>query len=165
MTRPLPSAAPLAPLGLQALDSEDLALISAHMQDALIRVGDLTFLPQQRRFALIAARCDRRAESEGRQERCQSGLHFDSETRVRRQQIDQQRPEGVLALLAITFETAGKEAPSGVIRLIFAGGPEIQLEVECVEAQMRDIGPRWSVAAQPNHDLTDGLDEDAGGGS
>ena len=70
-----------------------------------------------------------------------------------------------IIVAVLTLSPAGKEAPSGVIRLIFAGGPEIQLEVECVEAQMRDIGPRWRVAAQPNHDLTDGLDEDAGGGS
>jgi hypothetical protein len=36
---------------------------------------------------------------------------------------------------------------------VFAGGAAIQLDVECVEVQMRDIGPRWAVKTRPSHDL------------
>ena len=46
------------PLKLIALDSEDLAVVSAHMQDAVLTVGDMAFLPQQRRFAALANRFD-----------------------------------------------------------------------------------------------------------
>ena len=66
------TAAP--PLRLQALDAEDLALISAHLQDAAVRVGDIAFLKERRRFALVAARFDWEAETEGRLERCASAF-------------------------------------------------------------------------------------------
>jgi hypothetical protein len=139
-------------LRLHALDHEDLALVSAILQDALIRVGDLAYLPGQRRFALVSARFDWAAEAEGRLERCKAGLHFEGVQRVRLLRVAHDQPETVLELLAVTFEP-GPEAPSGVVKLVFAGGAAIQLDVECVEAQMRDIGPRWAVKTRPSHDL------------
>ena len=154
-----PSASAEQTLGLHAVDEEDLAFISAHTQDALIRVSDLAYLPKQRRFALICARFDRVAEREGHRERRHAGLHFDGVTGVRRLQINLNQSEQVLALLAVTFEAIKDAPPSGVIRLIFAGGPEIELQVECIEAQMRDIGPSWRVDAGPQHNLDAGLDE------
>lgn len=141
-----------AALRLHALDDEDLALVSAILQDALIRVGDLAYLPGQRRFALVGARFDWAAEAEGRLERCRAGLHFEGVQRVRLLRVPHDKPETVLELLALTFEP-GPEAPAGVVRLVFAGGAAIRLEVECVEAQMRDIGPRWRVKSRPSHDL------------
>jgi len=116
--------------GCTQVDEEDLAFISAHAQDALIRVSDLAYLPKQRRFALICARFDRVAEREGRRERRHAGLHFDGVTGVRRLQINLNQSEQVLALLAVTFEAIKDAPPSGVIRLIFAGGPEIELQVD-----------------------------------
>jgi hypothetical protein len=148
-SRPIPDAADLR---LHALDHEDLALVSAILQDALIRVGDLAYLPGQRRFALVGARFDRVAEAEGRLERCRAGLHFEGVQRVRLLRVAHDRPETVLELLAVTFEP-GPDAPSGVVTLVFAGGAAIQLDVECVEVQMRDIGPRWAVKTRPSHDL------------
>ncbi len=150
MSRALPDAPALR---LHALDGEDLALLSAHLQDALVRVADLAFLPQKRRFALIGSRFDWAAEAEGRQERCRTGLHFEGVQRVRVQRVTRERPDEILELLAVTFEPGG-EAPGGVIRLIFAGGACIMLDVECVEAQLCDVGPRWKVAASPTHDLS-----------
>ena len=147
-------------LKLHALDDEDLALLSAHLQDALVRVGDLVYLPEKRRFAFVSSRFDWAAEFEGRLERCRAGLHFEGVKRVRHQHVARDRPDAILELLAVTFEP-GPEPPCGVIRLVFAGGAVISLDVECVEAQLCDIGPRWKVAARPHHDL----DEIAGGGS
>ncbi|MCC3247179.1 DUF2948 family protein [Methylocystis sp. WRRC1] len=151
-------------LRLHALDSEDLSLLSAHVQDALVRVGDIAYLPGKRRFALVGSRFDWAAELEGRLERCRSGLHFEGVQRVRCQNVARDRPDAILSLLAVTFEP-GPEAPSGVIHLIFAGGACICLDVECVEAQLCDVGPRWKVAARPTHDLRHDLDENAAGGS
>jgi hypothetical protein len=128
-----------------------LGSVSAHAQDALIRVSDLAYLPKQRRFALICARFDRVAEREGRRERRHAGLHFDGVTGVRRLQINLNQSEQVLALLAVTFEAIKDAPPSGVIRLIFAGGPEIELQVECIEAQMKDLGPDWEALGKPEH--------------
>jgi hypothetical protein len=142
-------------LRLQALDAEDLACLSALLQDALIRVGDLAFLPEKRRFALIGSRFDWAAEANGRRERCRSGLHFEGVRRVRHRRIARDRPDAILELLAVTFEPAG-EPPGGVVSLIFAGGAAISLEVECVEARLLDLGPRWGVAACPSHELDEG---------
>lgn len=151
-------------LRLHALDSEDLPFLSAHVQDTLVRVGDIAFLPAKRRFALIGSRFDWAAELEGRLERCRSGLHFEGVQRVRCQCVARDRPDAILELLAVTFEP-GPEPPSGVVRLIFAGGASIALDVECVEAQLADLGPRWKVAARPVHDLGRELDENASQGS
>ena len=147
-------------LRLHALDCEDLSLISAHLQDALIRVGDIAFLPGKRRFALIGSRFDWAAELDGRLERCRCGLHFEGVQRVRCQNVSRERPDAILELLAVTFEP-DVDPPSGVVRLFFAGGASIALEVECVEAQLCDVGPRWKVAARPAHDLSGELDEGA----
>ncbi len=151
--RPSPPGPP--GLKLHALDAEDLGLISAHLQDALVRVGDLAYLPQKRRFAVIASRFDWEAEAEGRFERVRTGLHFEGVKRARCQRIARDRPDAILCLLAVVFEP-GVEPPDGQIRLVFAGGADILLDVECAEAQLTDIGPRWKVEARPRHRLDEG---------
>ncbi len=150
---PLENCASTPALRLHALDSEDLSLLSAHVQDALVRVGDIAYLPGKRRFALVGSRLDWAAEMEGRLERCRAGLHFEGVHRVRCSRVSREEPDAILELLAVTFEP-GAEAPGGVIRLTFAGGGAICLEVECVEAQLCDIGPRWKTAARPSHELS-----------
>ncbi len=157
---PLPFEKEAPGLRLHALDAEDLSFISAHLQDALVRVGDISYQPQKRRFVLVGSRFDWAAEIEGRLERCRTGLHFEGVTRVRCQRVARDHPDAILELLAIAFEP-GPEAPEGAVRLIFAGGAEIRLEVECVEAQLADVGPRWRVTARPSHTL----DENAAAGS
>lgn len=141
-----------AGLRLHALDTDDLAFLSAHLQDALVRIGDIAFFPDKRRFALVGSRFDWEAEADGRLERCRSGLHFEGVERVRCQHLDRGQPDLMLELLAVTFEPAA-EAPSGVVHLHFAGGACICLDVECIEAQLCDVGPRWTVSARPTHDL------------
>jgi hypothetical protein len=142
------------------MDAEDLACLSALLQDALVRVGDLAFLPEKRRFAFVGSRYDWSGEADGRRERCCSGVHFDSVRRVRQRGVARDRPDAFLELLAVTFEP-NNEPPGGVVSLIFAGGAAISLEVECVEARLADLGPRWGVKACPTHEL----DEGGGGGS
>ena len=41
---------------LIALDEEDLAVLSAHVQDAVLKVGDIVYLPKERRFAVAMNR-------------------------------------------------------------------------------------------------------------
>ena len=147
-------------LRLHALDAEDLALISAHLQDALLRVGDLAYLPKERRFALIASRFDWALQAQGRLERCRAGLHFEAVRGGRYAGVAREHPDGVLELLAVVFEP-GAPPPEGRIRLIFAGGATILLNVDCIEAQLCDLGPRWPVSSCPTHKL----DEDGGAGS
>ncbi|MBM6596714.1 DUF2948 family protein [Microvirga pudoricolor] len=134
-------------LKLVALDPDDLAVISAHLQDAVIRVGDIAYLPGERRFALAARRYDWEAEQPQRR---LAGLHFEHVTNVRVRGIDQGDKEAVLNLLAVAFEPG--EAPSGTATLIFAEGGAIQIDVECIEMQMKDLGPVWAAESRPAHE-------------
>lgn len=144
---PDPSSAD-APLKLVALDAEDLEVLSAHLQDLVAKVGDLVFLPAEKRFALVGNRADRRADGELRRRR--TALHFDRVSKVSASGLDRSQPAVVLNLLAITF--AETDAPSGLVDLVFSGGVALRLEVECVEAQAADLGPVWSARANPAHD-------------
>ena len=97
-------------LRLRAEDADDLEVVSACMQDAIARIGDMTYMSRLRRFALVATRfrweLAREVGPEGGQ-RIRSGLHFDDVLRVRSQGIDMADREGLLPLLAIRAEPAG----------------------------------------------------------
>ena len=139
-------------LKLAALDAEDLAVISAHLQDATVRVDEMAYLPKSRRFVLVSSRFDWARAVEGISERCRTGLHFERVFRARRSGFEQDG-ERVLNLLAIMF-TPG-EPPSGTITLAFAGGGAIRLDVECIEAALSDIGPRWPVEDKPGRETAE----------
>ena len=144
-------------LGLIALDSEDLAILSANFQDAVVRVGDIGFLPQLHRFALVACRFDWVAAEEGRMERCRSGLHFDRVERATFTGFRQSDTDMMLNLLSISFEPG--DAPAGMIVFTFSGGAAIRLSVECLDGQMRDLGPRWTTPHRPGHAICDASEE------
>jgi hypothetical protein len=55
----------------------------------------------------------------------------------------------MLNLLGILFEQT--TTPAGVVTLTFSGGATIRLEVECVDAQLRDLGARWKTRNKPGH--------------
>lgn len=138
-------------LKLAALDAEDLDVVSAHLQDAILRAGDLAYLAAQHRFVLVARRFDWSAEGDAPPRRRLTGVHFERVLKVRTRGItpgsDSDAP---LELLAITFVPT--EAPSGTATLVFAGGAAIQLDLECIEVQLKDLGPVWEVEGRPDHD-------------
>jgi hypothetical protein len=143
-------------LKLLALDAEDLAVISAHLQDALLQVGDMAYLPKQKRFVALtnrfdwttAVRRDRKRKPPS-YERHRSALRFDRVLTAQVNGIDLQARQQVLELLAIQFEQT--EAPAGTITLVFAGGGAIRLNVECIEAELRDLGAAWKARYKPEH--------------
>jgi hypothetical protein len=137
-------------LKLLALDAEDLAVISATTQDAVVRVGDMGFARADHRFALLMNRFA--WEEAGKKgERRRSALHFDRVNDVKIAGFDSNARDGVLELLAITFAPAGAEDPSGQIELAFAGGATVRLDVECLEARMQDLGAAWAAKMKPEH--------------
>jgi hypothetical protein len=140
-------------LKLIALDEEDLRVLSCHLQDAVIRVGDMAYLKQDMRFAAIANRFDWEAAARGdgdeAYQRRRSGLRFERVKSARLQGFDLQQKDAVLALLAVTFEP--EEEPSGAVTLHFAGGGAVRLEVECIEAELRDLGAAWRTRSKPLH--------------
>ena len=148
-------------LKLIALDAEDLSVISAHLQDAVLRVGDMAYLPKQRRFVAVANRFDWAkaigavAESAGGQsggERRRAGIRFERVNSVQVQGIDLKDKRASLALLAVTFNpTKEPDAPEGDVTLTFSGGAAIRLSVECIEAELKDLGAAWTAAHSPKH--------------
>ena len=138
-------------LKLIALDGEDLAVISAHVQDAFVRRGDMTYLAGQKRFALAASRYDWAAYAAGRKERVGAVMRFDRVMKVVQIGLAGLKPEAVLNLLAVSFDE--NDPPAGIVTLTFSGGAAVRLDVECLEGELRDIGPRQQVAACPGHAL------------
>ena len=149
-------------LRLDAVDADDLAILSAHCQDAVVRLKDCSFLPNSQSFDLLMNRFVwENAEPRSRfslfrrreYERRRAGLRFARVRSVQRIGIDPGASDQVLSLLAMRF-TPG-DAPSGLIELVFAGGSAIRLDVECVEARLTDLGAAWSTTARPDHDRPD----------
>ena len=140
-------------LHLLAFDADDLAVISANLQDAIVRISDMGYLPAERRFALLAQRFDWVAAEAGRMERCQCGLHFDGVTKASILGFDQARKDRVMNLLSITFEPG--DAPAGQVLLTFSAGGAVRLEVDYLEAQMNDLDLRWKTKRRPEHELGD----------
>jgi hypothetical protein len=145
----MPDESSTEPLRLVAQDAEDLAVLSAQMQDAVVRVGDMAWLPKARRFALVGCRFDWMAAEAGRRERCHTGLHFEGVLNARLRGFTQQEPAATLNLLGMVFTPT--EAPAGIVDLVFSGNAGVRLEVECLEAQLRDLGSRWKTSRQPGH--------------
>ncbi len=141
-------------LQLIAFDAEDLAVVSANLQDAVLKVGDMTFLPGPKRFAAVLNRFDwSNAVVDGRMElrRRHSALRFERVLGAKVSGLDLTRKDEVVSLLAIQFEAKGADDPAGAVTLIFAGSGAVRLEVECIEAELRDLGPAWPARAKPEH--------------
>ena len=137
-------------LHLTAFDAEDLAAVSAQMQDAVLRLGDISWTPSRKSFALLANRFawDHLPE----QRRHRAGLRFNYVMGARRHLPVNAAADTVLALLAITFEPAGKKnSLSGTITLSFSGGHAIALDVEVIDVQLDDLGPAWAASSEPSH--------------
>lgn len=141
----------MTPLKLLALDDEDLQIVSSHLQDAVVRVGDMAYVPSQKRFAAILNRFDwQGAERDGdNYQRRRTALRFDRVLRAQHRDLQPEKQDRILSLLAIQFEVG--EAPGGRITLLFSGDVTIQLDVECVEGELRDLGPSWPTRHKPLH--------------
>lgn len=139
-------------LRLAAIDEEDLAVISAHVQDAVLKVGDMVYLPKEHRFAVAMNRFTWEKEDGTRRdhERHRAALTLDRVEGVRTNGIDRSRPDAVLELLAVSFTAT--DLPAGHVTLIFAGGAAVNIDVEVIEARLADLGTAWSTKAKPHHD-------------
>ncbi len=136
------------PLRLIALDAEDLAVISAALQDAVAKIGDIQFDRQARTLTLAVNRY--RWEKKGG-ERVRAGLQVSSVLSVKARNLRQGAKDAVVDLLAVRFEP-GPEAPSGAVVLNFAGGGDLRLEVECIDVVLADVSLAWPSRAKPRHE-------------
>ena len=136
-------------LKLYGRSPADMEVISAHLQDAVAQIGDMAYLADEQRFVLLANRfC---WENERAPMRVRSALQLANVVSIRQKKLNLTRREGVVALLAVHF--LPNKLPAGEMRLQFAGGGEIGLEVEACEAILEDITAPWAAKARPHHDL------------
>jgi hypothetical protein len=141
----------MEPLKFVALDKDDLEVISAHLQDATVKVADVLWRPEEKRLVIALCRFDwLSAEGERPQfRRCRSALRFERVSACKCRSVNPHGKDAILNLLAVEFEET--QAPSGVVMLTFSGGGALRLEVECLEVELADLGPDWAVAARPVH--------------
>jgi hypothetical protein len=147
-------------LRLVALDEDDLNVISAYLQDAVLKVADMSLANGSGKFAFFVNRFAREAGAIRKgfrkvYQRRRSAVHFDRVVGVRSVGIDRSDPDQVLSLLAVHFEPdlEPEKAPAGEISLVFASNAMITLQVECVEARLTDLGPAWSTPHAPRHPM------------
>ena len=139
-------------LKLLALDTDDLGIISAHMQDAVFKVGDVRWSPSEKNFSLAANRFVWEEAGKRRKgfERRRPALVLKRVEAVRSSGIDRNRKDDVLSLLAVTFTQKG-DGPEGTVELVLSGKATIALDVECIEVALADIGGAWETASRPRH--------------
>jgi hypothetical protein len=139
-------------LKLMAEDAEDLDVIGAAVQDALLRMGDLSFDPKTRRFTAMLNRFRwETAEKGGPYERVRAALSFEGVLGVKSRRVRPDAREALASILSLGF-IPDEEPPGGIVRLVLAGGGEIALDVECLDAVLVDIGEAWRTPRRPDHE-------------
>ncbi len=168
-----------APLKLRARDAEDLRALAACLQDALVPLADVAYLKAEKRFVMVANRfmwehgaraapvpepveASAEAGTDARFEEAEGGpvnyrvncaVTFDRVRNVGFRGLDSRDKGQILNLLTIEFEP-GEGAP-GAVRLVFAGGGAIRLEVRDLRCHLEDVGEPWPTHWRPNHAETE----------
>lgn len=159
-------------LKLRAEDAEDLRVIAACLQDALISLSDVKFESAEHRFILVANRfrwenCTETADMPvhpadaepapdpalaacANYERVNCGICFENVAQVRRRGFDPRDRGRILELLTMDVETGAEGSGSAVI-LVFAGGAAIRLEGANITCRVGDIGDPWPTQWRPYH--------------
>lgn len=136
-----------SPLRLLAQDQDDLAVISAALQDAIAKVGDISYEAKARRLTIAFNRFRWEA---GSRQRVRSALQIGGVLSLQARKIRRDRRDAVVELLAIGFEAG--EPPGGVLTLSFAGGGDLRADVECVDAVLADVSEPWPTPRAPAHE-------------
>jgi len=157
-------------LKLVALDKDDIEVISAHLQDSLAWIADILWRPSEHHFVIALNRFDWMSAAEIAKaskmsgkvsgttagaaakpdyRRCRTALRFERVLTCKCHNLDQTAKDAQLNLLAVEF--AETDSPAGIVSLIFSGGGVIRLDVECLEAELADLGEISAAAICPDH--------------
>jgi hypothetical protein len=144
------------PLRLKAVDADDLSVVAACLQDALIPLSEMVYMADERRFLAAFTRFRRECLSDPEQDeglmQCHSVLTFTDVETVRHHGVDPRFGAVKLEFLTMAAEPASDGLTS--VLLIFAGDVAIQLRVRRVRATLCDFGEPWPAAAAPHHELS-----------
>lgn len=143
-------------LKLIALDEDDLKVLSANLQDAVVRASEIAFLPRSKRFVLMVNRFNWQKALESTAaaghtgfERRMAAVRFERVLNAQFKGLIAGAKGDVLNLLSVAF--IPEVAPGGAVVLTFSGGAAIRLTVECIEAEVRDLGSAWETKSRPEH--------------
>ena len=153
-------------LKLIALDKEDIEVVSAHLQDAVVKAADIRWRPAEKRLVIALNRFDWEAAHGAAAEyrRRRAALRFERVTSCKCRNciaVEAVQTDRVLNLLAVVYE--GTDHPAGVVTLTFSGGATLRLEVECLEAELADLGPSWVTECCPAHQVEGDVQGDLDG--
>lgn len=139
------------PLKFVVLDEEDLEVVSTHVQDAVVKVADVLWRPQEKRLVIGLNRFDWESAQDLHPDyrRRRSALRFERVLSCKCKEVNPAGKDAILNLLAVEFDET--DAPAGVVSLIFSGGAVVRLDVECLEAELADLGPVWAASGCPDH--------------
>lgn len=145
-------------LRLRCEDAEDVVVLSSLLQDALVPMSELAWLPGEKCFVLVASRfvwseCvdvtlpvgEAGIECYSRQN---FGITIEDVGAVKSRGIDIDDRSQILELLAVTAEAKNGAA---ALELIFAGGAGIRLECERIAVHGQDVGDPWPTMRRPHH--------------
>ena len=138
-------------LKLVALDRDDIEVMSTHLQDAVVNTADIHWRPAEKRVVIGFNRFDWAAANGGAPElrRHRAALRFERVRSCRCRNVDVAGRGDILNLLAVEF--IEHDPPAGVVTLTFSGDIVLRLEVECLEAELADLGPVWTAKGRPDH--------------
>lgn len=129
------------PLRLLAYDADDLEVIAAALEEAVTSVGELEWDAKGRRFTLGLTRYCWEAPDALLGVRVRAGLQFGGVLGVKSRNLQREPPGVLVEMLTVGFQPG--EPPGGDIRLAFAGGGDVLLTVECIDAVLADVSAPW----------------------
>lgn len=139
------------PLALMAADEDDLKAVSAMLQDAIVKIGDMTYLKDERRFVFMANRycweTKRGFLHPGF--RVRAGIHFDDVEKVRARSVRLDAKDALIDILSVEWD--GDEN-GGCITMTLAGGGTIALETEAINITVNDVSAPWRASRRPDHE-------------
>jgi len=133
-------------LRLRAETQADLEVIAAAVQDAILRVGEITY---NMRAMSLTLRMSRFRHEDDKGARAQSGLRFDGVLNVKTRGIDRSDPEAMAVLLSLEYEEI--DSPGGILKLIFAGGGQLHADVEMLDVILADVTDARMTDKLPMH--------------
>jgi len=142
-------ARPSQPLRLLAQDADDLTVLSAAVQDAVVRVGDIRFEPARRTLTLVVNRYRWESAVAGGQ-RVRSVLQFGGVLGVRSRNLRRDAEDAIISVLSLGFLPG--VPPGGALSIVLAGGGDLQAELECIDAALSDVSDSWPARAEPKHE-------------
>jgi len=138
------------PLRIKAVEPEELTVLGACLQDALVPLAGMNFDAEKGQFYFVANRfcweCHPETlDGQDHHHRVQSGFHVDHVTHVREKGVDRSHPDGFMNLL--TVHNPKKECVS----LVFSGGAEIELSIDELSCRLHDLDEPYLTPHKPHH--------------